>query len=47
MGQNKPQRHKIIISSHIKHAALAVVAAAGTVTVAVVGNKEKRTDNLG
>jgi len=47
MGQNKPQRHKIIISSHIKHAALAVVAAAGTFTVAVAGNKEKKTDSWG
>jgi len=32
---------------HIKHAALAVVAAVGAVAVAVAGNKEKRTDNLG
>jgi len=47
MGQNKPQKYKIIISSYIKHAALAVVATAGTFTVAVAGNKEKRTDNSG
>jgi len=46
MGWNKPQKHKIIISIHIKYTALAVVTTTGTVTIAVVENKEKKTDNL-